>query len=330
MSLSSILSRLNSLTNTIITKNANENNNFLKFSNALFGSGLDGEQTITDDSFITKEMHCTNCTVKAGKVLTLQSSATSGCSRLFVNNTLTLEEGARINANGNDAVNQTAGAKQDGTTGGFASTAGGAGANANANGSAGTNNSTVFAMGGVGGRGGDSATHTGAVGGTNRYMEIINGGDGTQAGAIRVVYNFFAERLGHPNGSANPILGGSGGGSGGGDEDNTKKSGAGGGGGGRILIVANKVVVPGTASMTAKGGKGGDAEGVGAGCGAGGGGGVILVYTTTSSKPDGLTIDVSGGAKSAVGATTNSTDATPGLAFWMDVYSNTITNITPA
>lgn len=305
-----------------------------EFTSVLFGCGIDGEKTFTDNDVLTNDKHYTNCTISAGKTLSLSPNNTTRGFRLLVSGTLTLEDGASITLNGNDGVNQTAGSGRGSLASCGYSVGGGAGANANSNGIVGTKSFSgeSFSVGGVGGRGGDSSTHTGASGGTQSYVPVTQGGDATQSGALRVLSNYYNKPLGYINAWSNSLVfGGTGGGSGGGDETGSKKSGAGGGGGGVVVISAKNIVVSsGSASISAHGGKGGDAESADAGCGAGGGGGVILLYSTLSSLPSGLSVNVSGGEFSSVGSTTNAVAATSGKAYLFNVESSVAYDITPS
>src|SRR2546426_12736233 len=66
----------------------------------LFGDGSDGDVTITKtkSTFLTRDMYYNNLTIESGQTLNPNGF------RVFVSGTLTLEDGARISRDGNDAT----------------------------------------------------------------------------------------------------------------------------------------------------------------------------------------------------------------------------------
>src|SRR3989454_11138270 len=64
----------------------------------LFGDGSDLDVTITKSTFLPRDMYYNNLTIESGQTLHPNGF------RVFVSGTLTLEDGARISRDGNDAT----------------------------------------------------------------------------------------------------------------------------------------------------------------------------------------------------------------------------------
>lgn len=267
----------------------------------LFGSGIDGDVTVTTTITLSSDMYYNNLTVTSPGIIN------TGGYRIFVKGTLSGD--GIIQNNGNAASLATAGATSGngwysgtvaGTNGGAAKAGPGAGNNgASAGNSLLCWNPIVGIQGSSGGGVSGGAPGTGGTLGTATAPVVkpgywlwytINGWDTTKAGVI------------------NPLLitgvatgGGSGGAQGGGS------SGAGGGGGasGGVVGVFCKIL---SGSITFKalggnGGAGGDGTGGadqgGGGGGAGGNGGIVLVIYGYKSAYTGtyLVTGGTGGAK---------------------------------
>lgn len=223
----------------------------------LFGNGADGNQTIAANTALTRDSYYHDLTVSSGVTLN------PGGFRIFVSGTLTLQSGARISRDGNDA---SASGPPAGLTAG---SLGGSGPGANHGLCAG--GSAANSLGGTGGTGGTScpggpATAPAAsVGGPQAFDAALQALSGrTLDGAI--------------------VSGGSGGGGGSTSSDN------GGAGGGVVIIAARSVIVTSTATISAIGG-------ANSGDGGGGGGGVVVVVST-SPQPPGLALSAAGGGGS--------------------------------
>lgn len=200
----------------------------------FFGDGSDGDVVITNFTKLTRDMYYNNLTVYSGQTLD------TGGFRIFVLNTLTLVDGARISRDGIDGVAGNPGdALIPGTLGG--SGAGGEHSNPGAN----VDNS----LGGAGGGG------TGGY--ANRPAESSGG-----MGLFRSAFQAISGRS-----TAGALVNGGGGGGG-----CSTDSGSGGSGGGVVVIAAGTIVISGTATISANGGSGY--------LGCGGGGGVVVVITT--------------------------------------------------
>jgi len=258
-----------------------------------FGSGKDGDVVITSDTTVSRDMEYRNLTVKSGATLNPNGW------RIFVSDTLTIEEGGKISRDGNDGGNAASCPgwgvcwRCPGSGGAplQAHTVGGSGGGASGScGNAGDGESGE--AGGNGGNGGDAENGARSGG---------NGGAGGNK-IINYLPSPFMSFLSLPVEIAE--TGGAGGGGGAGYTSASGRSAGGGGGsgGGVIHIFAKNIILNG--NITAKGGKGGNGV-CGCSCGscshlyyaAGGGGGggggfILLVYKTKTGSG---TIDVSGG-----------------------------------
>lgn len=252
--------------------------------NAMYGTGIDGDVTITTDTTLVRDMYYNNLTINAGATL-----FTAGF-RITVFGTLTLPSGAFIKRDGNNALLSVAGALQAaGTLPSFV--AGGAGGTAA--GTAGTAIGSAF--GGSGGAGGTGIS-AGAAGAIATVPTALVGG-------IEIAYNVnFASVLQILPGT---LGGGAAGGSGGGGAGVGFPGGGGGSAGGVIVIRARNITGAGTVSAMGGNGGNGTSGGGNTGGGGGGGGGVIVVIsdndpTTTTT----IAFSVAGGTGgSGVGGT---------------------------
>lgn len=300
---------------------------------AIYGSGEDGDATISGNTSLTQDMFYNNLTINTGVTLT-----TNGY-RVSVAGTLTLSGTAKIAWNGNNGTN---GGNATADVGGTAGTGGAALTTANnlwgsedgKNGTAGaTGPAGGSAAGSTNGTNGDSVTEAvggagvaGATGGSGGRSSdsSLTGGGGTPgtagAGTLSVFrpYNIVTgyymtkqdgTKLTSFGGSGGSTGGGSGGGSGVGGIQGGGGGGAGGSGsGGGVMVLCAKIIA-GTGSIEVKGGTGGNGgnggngedgggrSSGGGGGGAGGSGGsggvLVLVYKT---KASGITVSVAGGA----------------------------------
>jgi peptidoglycan/xylan/chitin deacetylase (PgdA/CDA1 family) len=221
---------------------------------------------------------------------TLSNNVTVDTSRfrLFVRDALTITAGSKISNDGNDAVTTVIGAGKGSRTAGGSGNGGSSVLSGSGNAGAGS----TAALGGSGGAGGASTgggTGGGAIGGANTNP--------TGQSAPRQAASALSCT---PQGLAALWLAGAGGG--GGHAAASSQGGAGGGGAPVLIVAARTLVNQGT--ISAKGGKGGDATlnaGAGAGGGGGGGGGaLLLVY---GSRTGTGTTDVTGGAGGALAGT---------------------------
>ncbi len=272
----------------------------------LFGPGLDGAAHL--DGVNTYPSWCT----LSGGVYTMIRPAT--LTTLIVDAGITLkpsgypiycnvvlENNGTISNDGHDAVAYTLGAAgtsgqwgggRDGTVGMVPTQ----GNNGN------TPTALAAALGGSGGKGGDTNEAAGpsfSPGGGAGLAVIPAGG----VGGLALAYTIPGFQLGYVEGIGSAwarYTGGGGGGSGSqqGTGPSMPGSGAGGGGGGVVPIFA--LAMSGNGTISARGGKGGDANpwtsGQGAsGGGGGGGGGVIVCITSTATWQSIFTVSVAAG-----------------------------------
>jgi len=256
--------------------------------NAMYGAGTDGDQTITVDTTLVKDMYYNNLTINAGATV-----FTAGY-RITVYGTLTLPSGAFIKREGNNGVLSVAGAAQAaGTLPGFV--AGGAGQTGA--GTAGTAVSNAF--GGSGGAGGAGVSGGGGAGVATVPAATVGG--------IDIAYNVnFASVMQVLPGTLGT---GAGGGGGGGGAGVGFPGGGGGSAGGVVVIRARSIAGAGTVSVIGGNGGAGTSGGGNTGGGGGGGGGVIVVIsdndpllTTTITFTVTGGIGGPGGASGASGA----------------------------
>jgi hypothetical protein len=245
----------------------------------IFGTGLDGDATISGNTTLSGNKHYNNLTIASGVSLD-----TNGW-QLFVAGTLTLGNGARIHCNGNAASGSTAGtARSSAGFYGFGG-AGQTGIN-NTGGSAAQVSNCVGSTGGNGGYA-SAGSNWGGSGGLASPVGATDGGKN----AFFLVASMQTGRVvtGANGGKFN---GGTGGGAGFG---NGLYAGAGGGGGAGICVVfAFKIVLSGSATISANGGTGGNGASGNAGGGGGGGGGACAVISKYA-QPSGLTVSADGG-----------------------------------
>lgn len=246
----------------------------------FYGSGVDGDVTISANTSLTKDT--------AYNSLTITSSArlsTNGY-RLTARRYIRIGSGCAISYNGNGGSGQTAGGALTHTTVGQNSGAGGnGGASGSGTGAAG-NGSGGNQFGANGGNGGTgSGTRGAGSSGTNSWGDLF-----WASLPVAVTGNGFSQSLIRP---ALPA-GGGGGGAGG----TASVGGGGGGGGGYVSICAPVIYLDGT--IEAKGGNGAAGAGSGAGGGGGGGGGVVVIVSDRAPIGAG-SVTVTGGTGGAGG-----------------------------
>jgi hypothetical protein len=243
-----------------------------------FGSGIDGDVTITGTTTLTRDMYYNDLTITNTGVLIPAGFL------IFVKGKLSIAAGGKIQSdgsNGEPASGATPGAGGAGAvTVGlnfYKAGAGGAGATG---GSAGTLNGSAGTAGG---------SPSGLYGKTpRRTIAGCGGGGGGNHG------NVARAGVSGENSDYGPSAGS--GGAGIGSNSLAYGGGGGGGGGGCIEIYANEIDNAGT--ISADGGNGGDGIGSSAtrsGGGGGGSGGLILIFYGTTSGSGVGTLTATGG-----------------------------------
>jgi hypothetical protein len=240
----------------------------------LYGTGVDGDATITGATTLSSDVFYDNLTIDPG------GSIDTNGFRLFVRGTLT--HNGTISCNGTSL--------STGTTGG----AGTSGSGVVGNGSGGATGTTGAgadstsksdSLGGQGGTGGSGGSGAGGAGGTVGTPTAARGGAFWWNSAFNAITGTGAtDRM------ATRLGGASGGGAGAGDGADP---GGGGGGGGGIVVVCCRYAA-GTGTIEARGGTGSSRSTGNVGGGGGGGGGVVVFITGSSTNP--YTISVAGGA----------------------------------
>lgn len=259
------------------------------FFGGQFGDGSDGDLTAVGTFTVAREMHFNNLTIPTGAVVKPNGH------KIFVANTLTIESGASLNDDGNNATSQAAGlalasrnylianSSQGGNGVALTATGFSNGANGNNVSNASPNNSGQSPTGGKGG---------------NVTLRVNTGGSGGTATVLAQKWN-GAWQTGRY--SANGFNGGSGGG--GGAINITAytsgifSSGGGGSGGGAVWLSAKNIVNQGR--ISANGGKGANgilATGTAECCGGGGGGGGNTCVITKTALASLGTVEANGGA----------------------------------
>ena len=244
---------------------------------SIFGTGADGNVTISTNTTLVADMNYNNLTINDG--VTLNSAG----YKIYVKGILnTNTTGTISNAGGNGTYNGST--STAGGAGGGTGTLGGGG-NGGASGAAnGTNSGTTGSV-----TGGAVNTQTGGVGGIGGTVASGRGGASggasggtTNTGSVQI-YPGVEGLINVTNTSGTLLYGGSGGGGGGGGTGGEDAGGSGGGGGGGMMVVAFAITCSGF--FTVNGGNGANANGTGAfGSGGGGGGAgfIIIVYYTNS------------------------------------------------
>ncbi len=259
--------------------------NFIDPFIAMFGSGADGNVTISGTVTLTRDMYYNDLTVNGANVINTNSF------KIFVKGTLTIGATTSVNGvirshgnNGNNASSSTgASAAATSANGSFgtnaATAAGGTGSTTTgANGGTGAQSSVAhgIAIGGAGGAGGSGSA---GAGGANRAVTV-------SVSTARNIQPF------HINGrSGSQLAGGSTGSGGSAGGGNSSVAGGGGGsggtGGGVVFVYAKKISVNPTAvapifgSFGGNGGNGFSTPNSNCGGGGGGGGGssgVIIIF----------------------------------------------------
>lgn len=248
-----------------------------KLDTGWYGDGSDGSVTISSDTTLVRDMYYVDLTIQTG------ANLNTGGFRIHGTGTCTVQSGASINRNGNNASGATAGATvAAGTVGG--GTAGGAGGGAAA-GTAGTNQTAQTSVGSAGGAGGTGSAGAGGAAGTASVPAATTGG----AEVLKTIGRAAILR----DVAGTLLTGGSGGGGGGGN--GTASTGGGGASGAGNLSVSFKTIT-GSGTISAIGGTGGNAVGANAGGGGGGGGGAVVLISDNDTTATSLTVSVAGGS----------------------------------
>ena len=269
---------------------------------AIYGTGADGDVTVTGTVTLTRDMNYRNLTMSAASILN------TGGFRVFVSGVLT-GTGSILNTGGAGAASATAGtAATAGWYGG--GTTGGAGGTAAGNaGTAHTAGRGVGSTGGAGGTGSGGAA--GAAGTISAVTAATWGAAPPNIATGTSPLSLFLGRV-HSTTIA-PIQGGTGGGGGGGDGT----AGGGGGGGGGVCVVFSRDASGFTGTVGAQGGNGGSPTAGNRGGGGGGGGGLAALVTSTSTS---ATVNANGGTGgTGFGTGTAGTAGTVGVAMLVTV-----------
>jgi hypothetical protein len=255
----------------IATKNYTDTQIATMSGTSWFGTGIDGNVTISVNTTLAADMYYNNLTVNNGITLN------TGGFRIFVMNTLT--NNGVIARNGNNAVGATAGAALSAGT--LSGTVAGVAGATNANGTAG-NSVAANSIGVSGTAGSASGTgRTGGAAGTAVAPTAVNGG----ANQIRCpVFGIMQRIAGTTTQLASSASSGSSASS-----AATVTGGASGSPGGIVVVVAN--IITGSGVISANGGNGGNATGTtgSAGGGPGSPGGVVFVLYNANTMTGGIT-----------------------------------------
>lgn len=244
-----------------------------------FGTGGDGDFTVSGLTTLTREVHYNNLTI------TSTGTLKPAGFRIFVKGTLTIDAGGSINDDGNPATGTPA------TLGGLAlttnrgvyggsSTAGGAG-RINLTGAG----STIVTNNNNASRNDSGALPTGGTGGS---AGVQAGGGGGASSAPSPAQQWQSAVFLTGGRTIAPTTFGCGAGGGGGGCDTTggtATSGGGGSGGGAVMVFAKTIVNNGR--ISANGGAGGSAVQTGtasAGGGGSGSGGLVALFTSQTTS----------------------------------------------
>lgn len=290
-----------------------------------FGSGADGDVTISADTTLSTDKYYANLTINSTKSLTTAGYLVYVSGTLTNNGTIKNNGGAGGNggvggtAGGGGGTAGTAGAAAAGATldAGTAGQAGGAGSTGNtSNSAAGTSvNPSLGSSGVQGGTGGTGATGTpgtvGAAGTATSESLSATFGISPSTFAAGTITNSsgLISFIGSSSGASLSSSAGSSGGVGGVGDNGTQTGGGGGGSGGsggNMVIVAKTIVNTGTIQVNGgNGGNGGNGSSTGGATGGGGGGGggsggVLAMFYKTLN--DTGTIQAAGGTKGTGGS----------------------------
>lgn len=261
----------------------------------LYGTGVDGDATITGTTTLTKETYYNNLTVNSGAVLKPNGW------RIHVRNTCTINSGGSINDNGNNGAGAVPGAAL-GARNYLVCAAGGGGS-----GSLGANSGS--AGGGSGGNAQPNDSNAAPAGGRGAFVTSFVGGNAGGSAvqspqtSIRSPFNLIAGR------SFVAGYNGGGGGGGGASQLAGDVGGGGGSGGGGVWISAKILINNGIISANGGDGAAGVAgSGTGsAGGGGGGGGGWVGVICGPSSITGTITANAgNAGISAGAGITSGS------------------------
>lgn len=266
----------------------------------LFGTGSDGDVTITGTTTLTRDMHYEDLTIAVGGILEPNGF------RVFCSHSLTNLGTIRSNgSNGSDA----GGGGGAGGAGAGRGTLGGGGTGGNGGTDGGAGSTPGTGNGGFGGAGGAGGAVGGSAGGT-----ATNVWSDTPSPIVVIA------GLEYYDSTVLALAVGGGGGGGGEDNGPSDDGGGGGGGGGLILICAPTFRSSGT--IQANGGSGGSGGTGGAGGdgggGGGGGGGALLVVTRESTTLAG-TRTYTGGTGGGGGTSDPGSNGSNGAEFIIQV-----------
>jgi hypothetical protein len=273
------------------------------FRNATYGSGNDGNVTISSSVTLTRTMHYSNLTIASGAVLT------NGYYLICVRNNLDITASptgsikVADGSGGTTASGPTGGGQPSSQTG--VEVGAGARGSAGATGVTGAGATAAVAVAGAGGVSGVECNSNSAGAGGAGSGGAGGSGRAGQASANRMkqsIVNDFLVGVSLITGGSS----GAGGGSGGGDGVNSGRGGGAGGNGGGILVVFARQITRGgsteayTFAVLAGNGGGGTPTAPGncggGGGGAGGGGGCLyLVYEELLGSTATNCIRVNGG-----------------------------------
>jgi hypothetical protein len=271
---------------------------------AIFGTGADGSATVSGTVTYTRDMHFTDLTVHVGGKIVVAGF------RIYVQNTLTIDAGGILTADGADGVGRTGGGTAGG--GGDSTMILGGGAEGGAGGTAGQGDQgqtfRSAKWGGDGGAGGQGYRDLWPGGAPSPDVGLPVGNPPDLEGLLG---GFWRTRTGAGLQFYPWDGGGAGGGGGGGAAGD---GGKGGGGGGVIALIAKNLVNNGV--ISANGGNGADADPAWAGGGGGGGGGgVVTLFVKTYTGLIARAFGGAGGLKgngSPEGGSSGNVNGSPG------------------
>ena len=258
---------------------------------ALYGSGIDGDVTISGASSLTKHRAYRELTIGAAGVLSPSGMMVHASRRIVI------LSGGQIERKGGAASGPTAGTAP--AAGQFGQQVWGAGTGTTGAGGGGVAHAITYCtLGATGGAGGAGTAGAGASWGD--LVDSTNYGFAWYGGLVQIMqmamwgggsYRVLSAGSGGKQGSGNGAAG----------------TGGGGGASGSIIIMAAPEIVIESASQSidARGGAGGAGSAAGCGGGGGGAGGAIVLIARKITLASGASIstvcDVSGGAGGASG-----------------------------
>lgn len=274
----------------------------------IFGSGIDGNATISVPSTLTQDMYY--------DTLTVNSELNANGYRIFAKTAIVIGPSGIIKNDGFDGTIVDFSSPTGGGSGApqvtYITTPGlmrGGGDGGAGDAVGGIDGESIIGIGGDGGQGGGSDYNPGGNGGVSSVTATSGGGAG-DAHPIRTIFH-AAMMIGIP--FTNKIGGGSGGGGGGGEYPAGAAVGGNGGGGAGVILLCSPSIT-GTGIIRAIGGNGVESASPSQAGGGGGGGGGAIVIISTRKYDSGLTLDVSGGV-GAQGPIAQAQDGSPGTIY---------------